>query len=308
MTKSRLLRTTGKGFFEEVEWDCPEPGPTEIQVKALMTGVCRSDIDMMVGKFGPLPDSMSGHEGLGEVVKLGDKIEDIKVGDYVATRGEPAYADIYNCRYNEYVKVPEVNPKYILEPVACGINVVYQPMHQLSRWPSNSRILIIGSGFLGWVAFHTLLAMDAMPNSPSTIHVVGKHNSANWLSKGIVLQDSIPKNEKYDAIIDLSSSDEVFKQECLAPGGILILAAEKHPTVNTTFGFLLWNSNSIICPSPRSEFFPFSMILAARWIENGNLSVDHYWTRGYNRNTEWQQAFADGLFRPANYSRGYIKW
>ena len=38
-----------------------------IEVKALMTGVCRSDIDMMNGNFGPLPLEMQGHEGLGEV-------------------------------------------------------------------------------------------------------------------------------------------------------------------------------------------------------------------------------------------------
>jgi hypothetical protein len=47
----------------------------------------------------------------------------------------------------------------------------------------------------------------------------------------------------------------------------------------------------------------------ARWmIENGELNVDKFWTKGYNRNTEWQQAFADGLTRPAGYSRGYIYW
>jgi hypothetical protein len=47
---------------------------------------------------------------------------------------------------------------------------------------------------------------------------------------------------------------------------------------------------------------------AAIWIENGELEVDSFWTRGYNRNIEWQQAFADGVNRPNGYSRGYIKW
>jgi hypothetical protein len=43
-------------------------------------------------------------------------------------------------------------------------------------------------------------------------------------------------------------------------------------------------------------------------IENGLLNVDKFWTQAYNRNTEWQQAFADGADRPDGYSRGYIKW
>ena len=51
----KCLQTTGQGYFEEVEYNKPEPGQYEIEVKALMTGVCRSDIDMMMGDFGPLP-------------------------------------------------------------------------------------------------------------------------------------------------------------------------------------------------------------------------------------------------------------
>ena len=52
---TRCLQTTGQGYFEEVKYIKPEPGDYEIEVKALMTGVCRSDIDMMQGNFGPLP-------------------------------------------------------------------------------------------------------------------------------------------------------------------------------------------------------------------------------------------------------------
>ena len=50
------------------------------------------------------------------------------------------------------------------------------------------------------------------------------------------------------------------------------------------------------------------MIRARYMIENGELEVDSFWTRSYNRNIEWQQAFADGVDRPNGYSRGYIKW
>jgi len=126
--KVKLLYTDGKGSFEEIEWSKPAHKSDEIEVKALMTGVCRSDIEMMVGNFGPLPKEMQGHEGLGEVTQVGELIKNVKVGDIVATRGEPAYADYYNCRHNEFVVVPSADPKYILEPVACGINVVMQPL------------------------------------------------------------------------------------------------------------------------------------------------------------------------------------
>jgi hypothetical protein len=50
------------------------------------------------------------------------------------------------------------------------------------------------------------------------------------------------------------------------------------------------------------------MLTAKDWIEEGHLNVDNFWTRGYNRNTEWQQAFEDGANRPKGYSRGYLSW
>jgi len=146
--KVRLLHTTGNGKFDEIVWDKPTPSENEIEVKAVLTGICRSDIDMMEGNFGPLPLSMQGHEGLGQVTKVGSNLTGVKIGDYVATRGEPAYADFYNVRENEYVVVPYADPKYILEPVACGINVVVQPYDQIIlRSGNHKRCLILGSGF-----------------------------------------------------------------------------------------------------------------------------------------------------------------
>ena len=50
----KLLHTTGTGNFVETEWNKPDIKEDEIEVKALMTGVCPSDIDMMNGNFGPI--------------------------------------------------------------------------------------------------------------------------------------------------------------------------------------------------------------------------------------------------------------
>jgi D-arabinose 1-dehydrogenase-like Zn-dependent alcohol dehydrogenase len=97
----KLLQTLGTGDFSEVMWTKPEITEDEIEVKAIMTGVCRSDIDMMQGNFGPLPIHMQGHEGIGKVIGIGANIRDVSFGDFVATRGEPAYADIYNVRAKE---------------------------------------------------------------------------------------------------------------------------------------------------------------------------------------------------------------
>jgi len=69
---NRVLATEGNGIFYETEYALPDCDEDGIQVRAVLTGVCRSDIDMMQGNFGPLPLGMQGHEGLAQVEKVGN--------------------------------------------------------------------------------------------------------------------------------------------------------------------------------------------------------------------------------------------
>ena len=296
--RTRILYTDGKGKFVETIYDKPDCGENEIVVKALMTGVCRSDIDMMQGNFGPLPINMSGHEGIGEVMNVGTDVNDISIGDYVATRGEPAYADYYNVRDGEFVKIPEAHPRYILEPVACGMNVVRQANNEIElRSGPGKKLLILGSGFLAWVAYHTL----KIEGYDIEVDVVGSSNQNIW--DDILL---LGTTEKYDVVIDLSGKDDVFNGNLLNEGALIIMGAQKK--VTTDFGNLLWKACTMIFPSPRNPDFIYAMKRAEYWITSGQLNVDYFWTKAYNRDIEWQQAFDDGLNRPNNYSRGYIVW
>lgn len=293
---TRCLQTTGQGYFEEVEYDKPEPTSDQIEVRAIMTGVCRSDIDMMIGNFGPLPLSMQGHEGLGQVTQVGSLVTGVKEGDYVATRGEPAYADYYNVRQDEFVRVPEAHPKYILEPVACGINVVKQADHELAK--RQGKLLISGSGFLAWVAYNTL-KLDCYNFE---IDVLGSSNQDLWGDKLL-----LGTSESYNIVIDLSGKYELGTEINLNNNALIIDAVGKaisHKEAQQQ----LWKAVTTIKPSPRTDKFIKCMDYARWWIENGKLEVDSFWTQCYNRNTEWQKAFADGMDRPNGYSRGYIKW
>ena len=291
---TRCLQTTGQGYFEEVVYIKPEPSDYEIEVKALMTGVCRSDIDMMQGNFGPLPLHMQGHEGLGVVTKVGSGIGATQVGDIVATRGEPAYADVYNVRINEYVVVPEAHPKYILEPVACGINIVDQAAEEINK--RNGKILIIGSGFLAWVAYHKLMSRT------QDIDVLGSSNQDLW---GDILL--LGTTESYDIVIDLSGKYALGIDINLNNNALIIDGVGKAVSREESQQ-QLWKACTTVRPSPRTNGFYQCMREAVLMIENGNLEVDSFWTKCYNRETEWQQAFADGVDRPNGYSRGYIKW
>ena len=235
--QSRILYTEGNGKFNEGSIDIADINPKQIRVKSKKTGVCRSDIDMMNGNFGPLPLSMQGHEGLGEVLEVGAEVKDVSVGDYVATRGEPAYADFYNADVGTYVKVPSLDSKYIIEPVACGLNVVMQEEQQFeTRHSKDAKVCIIGSGFLAWVVYQYLTAHYFFK-----IDVIGQSNKERW---GDTLKTEFGKD--YDIVIDLNTRDEVFKMDLLKPQGLIVLGAEKTKTITTNFDKLLWNAVTLV--------------------------------------------------------------
>jgi len=298
---TRCLQTTGQGFFEEVEYNKPQPTSDQIEVRAVMTGVCRSDIDMMQGNFGPLPLHMQGHEGLGIVTKVGLLVTGVKEGDYVATRGEPAYSDFYNCRDKEFVVVKELHPRYILEPVACGINLIDQAKEYLQDRQGrhdNNRMLIVGSGFLAWVAYHTMRINGYIFH----VDVLGSNNQDLWGDKLL-----LGTSESYDVVVDLTGKYRLGVDINLNNNAVIIDGVGKAIDKEEA-QVQLWKAVTTVRPSPRNPAFIDCMQLARYFIEKGYLEVDSFWTQCYNRNTEWQQAFADGVDRPNGYSRGYIKW
>lgn len=296
---NRLLRTYGHGHFIEESYDMPNVCDDEITVKTLLTGICRSDIDMMNGNFPILPASMQGHEGLGLVIDVGVNLKSaVKVGDIVATRGEPAFADYYNVRINEFVVVPDVNPKYIIEPVACGLNILDQAKHEvMKRVDSNKRIIIFGSGFLAWVVYNYI----KFHNFPNEITIVGNSNINLW---GDLLSKEF--GGKFDIVIDLSGRTDILNLDIYNKESLLILGNQKMLT--SDFSKLLWQACTIIFPSPRHSNFYKCMQDAVSLIEKDYLNVDNFWTKGYNRNTEWQQAFTDSVNRTNGFNRAYLKW
>lgn len=295
------LITQGQGYFEETMYECPDIVDNGIIVKNIMTGVCRSDIDMMRGLFGPLPLGMMGHEGLARVVSVGSDIQQqVKIGDLVATRGEPAYADLYSVRLGEFVIVPEAHPRYIIEPVACALNLIDQERYLLDQKISpSSRILILGSGFLSYVVYNYIKSIWDVE-----IDVVGQSNQHIWQT--VPLASGPASN--YDFVIDLVGKEKAFEQKDLVNTEAIICEGCARSQSIEVSEMLLWRGVITIRPSPRARTFHQSMIRAVELIRSGYLNIDAFWTKGYDRKTEWQQAFSDGANRPPGYSRGYIVW
>ena len=296
----KILTTQGKGDFIECDYFLPPLEKLEIRVKSVLTGVCRSDIDMMNGTFPLLPSKMHGHEGLGQVIDRGEGVHDydVKIGDYVATRGEPAYADYYNCKPMTWVKVPEPDPKYIIEPVACAVNIETFCLDDIVRkhHDNERRMLIIGGGFLAKVFY------QCMQSYAFDIDIWSNTNKEFWGGKLV----SEP-NGAYDIVVDLKDTDQILNVE-VNDNPLIILCSQKKTPISTDLSDWLWKSATIKMPSPRAPCFLQSMRRAVSMVQQDTLILDNIWTHSYNRSTNWQQAFEDANNRPKGYGRGYIKW
>lgn len=59
------------------------PDAGEVRVRIVATGICHSDLSAMTGTIPAPPPAVLGHEGAGEVVEVGDGVDDVVVGDRV---------------------------------------------------------------------------------------------------------------------------------------------------------------------------------------------------------------------------------
>ena len=293
--KCNLVRINGNNTVSSIEWDKPERTEDQIVVKSIYTGICSSDVSMYQGGMGLLPDNMHGHEGLGEVVSVGKNVTSAKVGDYVATRGEPAFADYYNVRDGEFVVVPEALPKYILEPVACSVNIA-DTIGKLG----NRSLLIIGSGFLARVIYQVLEYNNK--GRLYNVTVTGRAYPDWWKSKGV--KNSINAQDTFDVVVDLSTDINHLDADMLNDDGHYLICAEKQGNVN--FAPFLWKSIRIDLPSPRTKTFYNSMVKANLLVQKNIINVDDMWGRGYSV-SDAVTAF-DNRSTNTDKNRTYLTW
>lgn len=98
-TRAAVLRETGGPWsVEEIELDAP--GPTEVLVEMVASGLCHSDEHLLLGDLPgvcPEPPAIGGHEGAGIVREVGDKVTMVEPGDHVVFGFVPACGACSQC-------------------------------------------------------------------------------------------------------------------------------------------------------------------------------------------------------------------
>lgn len=153
----------------------PEPAPEQVLIKVAACGICGTDPHILHGVWpGGFP-LIPGHEAAGEVVKLGEKVTNLKVGDRVAVDPnvgcgycDPCHrGEVHLCKnqkpfgvfspggFAEYAviaathayKIPDnmtLEEAALVEPAACSLRGA-----QMARIKMGSTVLIHGVGAMG---------------------------------------------------------------------------------------------------------------------------------------------------------------
>jgi len=324
MRAVRRFYLDGKENVVEGIFNKPAPGPNEIEVKTLFAGICNSDVDLFTGKM-TLPIHMHGHEGLGVVTRVGEDVETVDVGDYVATNADNCFADYYNAPVGTFIPVDKPFPRFILEPVGCAMNILeYADVTSRSLEKSVDRVMILGTGFLAKIC------AQCLADSNIETVVIGKANPEFFADLGINQFDSVKdavfasnrshdpfasnrSHEPFDVVIDLKGNPaylgSLFDYNLLTDGAIMVMAAQQSEPFQSNFGYPLWKSMVWLFPSPRGHFkFEDAMKRAEEFAFEYPGMLDSTWSRRYDREDikDVRRGFKDSL--NGEKGRGYIVW
>ena len=178
--KALFKATAGPGF-DYVDRPEPEPGPAEVKIRVLRTGLCGTDLhieswDAWAQSEIRVP-LIPGHEFYGEVVALGSSVQDVRIGDRVSGEGHVVCGTCRNCRagrrqmcirmlsvgvhrdgaFAEYVVIPESNVWVHQVDVDPDLGAIFDPLgnavHTALSFPLvGEDVLITGAGPIGLMA------------------------------------------------------------------------------------------------------------------------------------------------------------
>lgn len=94
---------TAPGVIEFRDIPKPQPKAGEVLIRIMRIGVCGSDIHVYHGEhpFTSYPVTQ-GHEVSGEVVELGEGVDDLKIGQKVTIQPQVVCGECYPCRHGKY--------------------------------------------------------------------------------------------------------------------------------------------------------------------------------------------------------------
>jgi len=250
MATLKALQITKPHELKMVTLERPEPGPGEVLIKVMASGICGTDIHILEGEYVGAYPVIPGHEFSGVVEQAGQAVSRIKVGDKVAVEPNIACDNCSYCLNNqqnfcenwqgvgvtlpggmaEYVIAPEkavfdigeleFDEGAFVEPLSCVLHGVQKTCIRLA-----DRVVILGAGPIG-----ILLLQAVNVQGAQSVTVVeldqARAEAAQTVGADQIYRsmDGLPK-DAFEVVIDATGVIPVMKRtpEFTRKGGKILL-------------------------------------------------------------------------------------
>jgi D-arabinitol dehydrogenase (NADP+) len=250
MATQKALQITKPHEVKIVTLERPEPGPEEVLIKVMASGICGTDIHILEGEYlGDYP-VIPGHEFSGVVEQVGQSVSRIKVGDRVAVEPNIACDNCSYCLKNqqnfcenwqavgvtlpggmaEYVIAPEkavfnigkldFEEGAFVEPLSCVLHGVQKTRIQLA-----DRAVILGAGPIGNLLLQAIRVQGARSVTVVELDQVRAEAAlAAGADEVYLSMDELPK-DAFQVVIDATGVIPVMERtpEFARRGGRILL-------------------------------------------------------------------------------------
>ena len=218
--KAAVLFETGKPLRVLEGITVPTLLPGQVLVKVLYSGLCHSQLMEVRGLRGEdkyLPHLL-GHEGVGEVLEVGDKVTKIAVGDkvvlgWIRGSGEEApgalyqyqgqtlnsggvttFSDVTVVSENRLVRLPEGIPDKLAVLLGCALPTGLGLVFNEAKLEENKQVAVFGLGGIGLSALiaakskgtKTLIAVDIAEHKLELAKELGATHTINSANEDVV--------------------------------------------------------------------------------------------------------------------------
>jgi alcohol dehydrogenase, propanol-preferring len=267
--KAAVVRAFGKPLTIE-EVPIPTPGPGEVLVRIMATGVCHTDLHAADGDWPvkPSPPFIPGHEGAGVIAALGPGVAGLREGDPVGiawlhdacggcefcqtgwetlcpTQHDSGYS--VNGSFAEYAigaapfvaRLPKGGDFAELAPILCAGVTTYKGIKETEARPGEW-IAISGVGGLGHVAIQYAKAMG--------LHVAALDVSEDKLALARAMGAEVAVNAR-----DPDAVEQVVKATSGGAHGVLVTAVSV-PAFGQAIGLARRKGTIALVGLPPGEF------------------------------------------------------
>jgi threonine dehydrogenase-like Zn-dependent dehydrogenase len=314
--KTEGLWYLGERKIELRSMEIPGPGPDEVAVALEVCGICGWDILSFNGKFARYHayPFCAGHEGVGRVIKVGEKVRSVKTGQRVAMHelpiGTPGGALMarHALRSERQVAAIPEGPLavhfWIVEPAVCVVNgIVFAGIQ-----PGDD-VAVVGAGYMGLLFVQGLNrsltgSITAFDVDTRRLELAARFGARQTVDlKSAKLPEAMKK--RFDVVIETAATADSMNvaTSIVKAGGIIENFAWHHHT--HTFDLEDWHINGWrilnIQPGMNPHFgdlYPRTITLMA----NGTLSNEQLVTH-----VEKVERAHDIFTAAADKTGGYIK-